>query len=133
MKFYLETIPSIINLKLLNKGSKKTKYLIITEEGIIEHGNKNYKRIIKDSEIKYHKFPKNNITIVEDTSVYKLEECFNIPYNHKLLKIEEEVFYINKIKMIIEKINNKLYDIYFKAQSIDEIKKNIDTLNLIFS
>ena len=40
MKFYLETIPSIINLKLLNKGSKKTKYLIITEEGIMDMGIK---------------------------------------------------------------------------------------------
>ena len=37
------------------------------------------------------------------------------------------------MKMIIEKINNKLYDIYFYANSIEEIKKNIDTLNLIIS
>lgn len=133
MKFYLETLPKKLNLTLLNKGTKKTKYLLITEEGIIEHSNKNYKRIYNDSVVKYYDFPTSNIKIVEDASSYKLVECFNIPLDHTLLKIEEETIYINKMKMIIEKINNKLYDIYFYANSIEEIKKNIDTLNLIIS
>ena len=133
MRYYLETLPVRVNLKLLNKGTKKTKHLIISEEGIIEHGIKNYKRIYNDSNIHYHTFPKSNITIVEDTGSYKLEECFNIPLTHKLITIEEEIFNINKIRMIIEKMDNKLYNIYFLAGSINEIKNNIDTLNLIFS
>ena len=133
MKYYLETLPDRVNLKLLNNGTKKTTHLLISEEGIIEHGIKNYKRIYNDSNINYHTFPKSNITIVEDTSSYKLEECFNIPLTHRMLTIEEEIFNINRIKMIIEKTNNKIYNIYFLASSINEIKNNIDTLNLIFS
>ena len=118
--------------------------IIVTNDGFYKLDNDKlikYKIINKNSFIKEN-FIKNMTLIGMNYYHKKIGEVFNIPYEHAKITIKQIKFSIGKESkhfLVIEKIKNKINDLYFlSSKKIDEdnifflndIQSFIETLNV---
>ena len=131
MRYYLKDIPNKCNISLLTLPKKKTINLILSLEGIIELGNTNYIRKYKCNNTKSHILT-DNITLIEDSSYFTLDKCYNIPYHHYKITINQDIYKIENIELVISYHNNNIYDYYFIADNFEKINKLRYKLDLLF-
>ena len=66
----------------------------------------------------------NNSIFIEDNSIIKRQEAFQIPIEYKLLKLRHEIYSIDtNIQLIYCYHNNKLFNVYIESNI-----NNIDTI-----
>ena len=131
MRYYFETLPNKYKTSLLTSPEKKKLELIISLEGIIECGNVYYLRKYNCNKNVLHKL-NNNIKIIEDFSTITLNKCYNIPFQHYKINIDQNIYKIENIQLVISYYNNKIYDCYLIANNFDEINKLRYKLGLLF-
>ena len=131
MRYYFEKLPNKCNTSLLTAPKKKFIELIISLEGIIELGKTKYLRKYNCGKICVHTL-NDNIKIMEDFSTITLNTCYNIPFIHYKININQEIYKIENIELVISYYNNKIYDYYFIANNFNEINELRYKLGLLF-
>ena len=134
LKIYIEGLGNIqyIKKKIEKKytGKKYDVVNILTKKGMYKiRGNQIFLYKLGSNITKKIEYENVNFMITEDLW-YKKEEIFNIPFDHHLLKKTIMEYAINpKFKIILEFINNNIFDFYFKTNilNISEIKKILVT------
>lgn len=113
------------------------KYFIKTEiydylysaDGIFKIVNNNiYKLKLRDSHFIKKKI--KNTDLLFDNSNYDLQENYHLPFDHNILNIRGDVYSLrnkSNLKLCIEKDkNNKIYDVYFSYDKLDDYNLNED-------
>jgi hypothetical protein len=115
MKVYFEKLPEEKNIKKLSlKNTTSNYYLLYSNEGIYtikndiitknEYIDKPSKELVIDS-----------VKFIIDNSYCKKNKCFKIPFYFNKVKISEMIYelpYDSSLKLIIQKKNNQINDIY---------------------
>ena len=132
MKLYIEKLFTP-NTSKLEKPKKNILHIIICEEGIIYHGNKDQKLIIHDDSSNKHRiYTLDNVKLIEDNTKIILKPIYNISLHHYMVTLKQEIYSIKNIKFVIEYHNEKLYNMYFQQYNIANDQILIEnTLKLI--
>lgn len=134
-QIYLPNIKNYIDNIDNNNYIKQVQYhkLLLTQEGYIEIVGENYikKHIILNDSFELHDYLVNhNIAYVNDITETS-ELINNIPFEHNYLVVEKHYYKLShksKIRLIIEKVGNKIKDIYFYIPYIE--KKDLINSNI---
>jgi len=118
--------PQIVD-KLREKFKHKSKKesIIISTDGyykIDKESLHKYQIIHKNSKIK-EDFYKNFTLIGCDVYHKKIDDIYQVPFEHDTIEIETEKFYIPDSKniLVMERKKNRLYDLYFiSTKKVDE-------------
>lgn len=110
--------PEIIN-KLRGKFENEIKKesIIISTDGYYKIDKEfllKFKIIHKESNIKEN-FYKKFTLIGCDTKYKQIDDIYQVPFEHDIIEIETEKFYIPNSKniLVMERKKNRLYDLYF--------------------
>lgn len=109
--------------KFQHKSTKES--IIISTNGyykIDKESLHKYKIIHKGSLIKEN-FYKNYTLIGSNIYHKKTEESYSVPFEHDIIEIETEKFFIPESKniLVMERKKNRLFDLYFiSAKKVDE-------------
>ena len=134
MKLYIEKLftPNILHL---DKPKQEIQHIIICEEGIIFHGERDLKLVIHNQQITTLHHPTHiisSIKLIEDNTKTSFEPIYNIPLNHHIVTLKRDIYSIKNIKFVIEYHKKKLYNMYFEQCDIKNDKSLIEnTLKLI--
>ena len=130
MRVYIQNLPleipkSLLNMKKTREYSEKR---LISNEGIFIIDNNSIKKLYFHDD-KVIKINVNNQNFICDNSTITKKKWNKIPYDHIVqdVKITEYLDYY-KFKIVVEKNNNKIKELYFETADVENLKENINTL-----
>lgn len=126
MKYIVKNIPNKLTIYNTNKQIAN-QILLVTPQGIIIHGKKNYKQKFIDKGNKIYNLTKN-IQLIEDASTVELSECYQIPTCHYEIHLKKISYRINNIVLEVTYHNKNIFDISIVTDNYNNIIKNKDTL-----